>query len=42
MVLDNLLGFFSNLEKLPTGLTAILSLTYSIIKKVSPIIITPE
>jgi hypothetical protein len=29
-------------EKMPTGLTAIPSLTYLIVKKVSPILITPE
>jgi hypothetical protein len=35
-------GNFSNLEKMPTGLTGIPSLTYFIIIKVSPILITPE
>jgi hypothetical protein len=42
MVLDNLLDFFFNLEKMPTGLTAMPSLTYLIVEKVSPILINPE
>jgi hypothetical protein len=33
---------FPNLEKMPTGLTAIPFLTYAIAEKVSPILITPE
>jgi hypothetical protein len=33
---------FSNLEKMPTGQTVIPSLTYLIVEKVSPILITPD
>jgi hypothetical protein len=37
-----LAGNFPNLKKIPTGLIVIPSLTYWIVEKVSPILISPE